>query len=114
MDTMCVDATTIHSATTVADARGTTRVFLEALRQPAVDPETADSVVLVVSELVTNALRHGGGTYTLRLTAHPDTIEVAVDDPSPQAPRMRTPDLNGGTGGFGWPMVNRLGRFQVQ
>jgi hypothetical protein len=21
---------------------------------------------------------------------------------------MRTPDLNGGTGGFGWPMVNRL------
>ena len=49
MDTMCVDATTIHSATTVADARGTTRVFLEALRQPAVDPETADSIVLVVS-----------------------------------------------------------------
>ncbi|MGW7102396.1 hypothetical protein [Streptomyces sp. NPDC054838] len=21
---------------------------------------------------------------------------------------MRTPDLNGGTRGFGWPMVNRL------
>jgi hypothetical protein len=21
---------------------------------------------------------------------------------------MRTPDLNGSTGGFGWPMVNRL------
>lgn len=29
-------------------------------------------------------------------------------DRSLQAPRMRTPDLNGGTGGFGWPMVNRL------
>ena len=37
-----------------------------------------------------------------------DSIEVAVHDRSPQAPRMRTPDLNGGTGGFGWPMVNRL------
>lgn len=23
---------------------------------------------------------------------------------------MRTPDLNGGSGGFGWPMVNRLAR----
>ncbi|MEV6513292.1 ATP-binding protein [Streptomyces sp. NPDC051642] len=37
-----------------------------------------------------------------------DSIEVAVHDHSPQAPRMRTPDLNNGTGGFGWPMVNRL------
>lgn len=24
---------------------------------------------------------------------------------------MRTPDLNGGTGGFGWPMVKRLARI---
>lgn len=108
MDTMCVDATTIRSATAVADTRETTRAFLEALRQPAVGSEAADTVVLVVSELVTNALRHGGGPYTLRLTAHPDTIEVTVDDPSTQAPWMRTPDLNGAAGGFGWPMVNRL------
>ncbi len=110
MDTMCVDATTIRSATPVADARETTRAFLEGLWQPAVDSEAADTAVLVVSELVTNALRHGGGTYLLRLTAHPDLIEVAVDDPSSRAPRMRTPDLNSGTGGFGWAMVNHLAR----
>jgi anti-sigma regulatory factor (Ser/Thr protein kinase) len=110
MDTMCVDSTTIRSATAVADARETTRAFLEALWQPAVGSEAADTVVLVVSELVTNALRHGGGTSTLRLTAHPDVIEVAVDDTSSQGPRMRTPDLNGGNGGFGWAMVNRLAR----
>jgi anti-sigma regulatory factor (Ser/Thr protein kinase) len=67
-------------------------------------------VVPVVSELVTNALRHGGGTCTLDLTAHPDSIEVTVHDHSPQAPRMRTPDLNDGTEGFGWPIVNRLAR----
>lgn len=67
-------------------------------------------MVLVVSELAANALRHGGGACTLHLTAHPDSIEVAVHDPGPQLPRMRTPDLNGGTGGFGWPMVNRLAR----
>ncbi|WP_240508972.1 ATP-binding protein [Streptomyces agglomeratus] len=55
---------------------------------------------LVVSELVTNALRHGAGTCTLELTAHPDSIEVAVHDRSPKGPRMRTRDLNGSTGGF--------------
>ncbi|PWK72032.1 histidine kinase-like protein [Streptomyces sp. CG 926] len=72
--------------------------------------EAADTVVLVVSELATNAVRHGGGTCTLELTAHAESIEVAVHDSSPHAPRMRTPDLYGGTGGFGWPMVNRLAR----
>ncbi|MFI5672986.1 hypothetical protein [Streptomyces sp. NPDC051704] len=30
------------------------------------------------SELVTNAVRQGGGTCTLRLTAHAESIEVAV------------------------------------
>ncbi|MFJ6854494.1 ATP-binding protein [Streptomyces sp. NPDC091271] len=108
MDTMCGEAPTVRSATAVADAREATRVFLEALGQPAVDPEAADTIVLVVSELVTNALRHGGGSYTLRLTAHPELIEVAVDDPSPRAPHMRIPDLKDGTGGFGWGMVNHL------
>ncbi|MEE4495153.1 ATP-binding protein [Streptomyces sp. BE230] len=77
---------------------------------PESDPDRADMLVLVVSELVTNALRHGGGTLTLRLNAHPDAIEIAVDDTSPRLPRMRTPDLSGAGGGFGWPMVNRLAR----
>ncbi|WP_258311411.1 ATP-binding protein [Streptomyces sp. NWU49] len=102
MDTMCVDATTIRSATAVADARETTRAFLKALWWPAADSEAADTVVLIVSELVTNALLPGGGTFTLCLTAHRDLIEVVVDDSSSQVPRMRAPDLNGGTGGFGW------------
>ncbi|KIF75094.1 hypothetical protein QR77_16560 [Streptomyces sp. 150FB] len=35
MDTMCVDATTIRSAATVADARETTRASPEAVWQPA-------------------------------------------------------------------------------
>ncbi|MFB0615774.1 ATP-binding protein [Streptomyces sp. AGS-58] len=110
MNTMTVDATTVRCPTAIADARDTARAFLQGLRQPAVAPDAADTVVLVVSELVTNALRHGGGRCTLDLTARPDSIEVAVHDPSRHAPRMRTPDLNGGTAGFGWPMVNRLAR----
>ena len=99
MDTMCVDATTARSATTVADARENTRAFLQGLRPPA-GQEAADAVVLVVSELVTNALRHGGGTYTL--TAHPSLIEVTVEDPSPRPPRLRNGDcpLGGNVGGW--------------
>ncbi|MFE1369225.1 ATP-binding protein [Streptomyces anulatus] len=107
-NTMPVDTAT-RPAPTVANARDSARCFLESLR-PGVTPETADAVLLVVSELVTNALLHGGGIYTLRLTAHPDLIEVAVDDPNPQAPCLRAPDLTGATGGFGWPMVNHLAR----
>lgn len=113
------DAATAPAATTfsitqaqleaVAEARDTARAFLEAL-EPTVSPDATDSVVLVVSELVTNALRHAGGVCSLRLAARPDAIEVAVADPSPARPCMRTPDLNGGTGGFGWPKVHRLAR----
>ncbi|MFI6150530.1 ATP-binding protein [Streptomyces sp. NPDC051109] len=105
MDTLSIAAPAARSAGAVAEAREAARGFLGALR-PAVGPDAADSVVLVVSELVTNAVRHGGGTYTLRLTTHPDTIEVAVQDTSPELPRMRTPDLDDGTGGFGWHMIN--------
>ncbi|HET6859202.1 MAG TPA: ATP-binding protein, partial [Streptomyces sp.] len=57
----------------------------------------ADDLVLVVSELVTNALRHGGGRYSLEMTAGPVAVSVAVSDPSPARPRERAPDLNGGS-----------------
>ncbi|MFD5751204.1 ATP-binding protein [Streptomyces sp. NPDC127033] len=107
MDTMSVTVVPARSATSAAVARNIAQDFLTGLVDP-IPAEAADTVVLVVSELVTNALRHGGGDCTLELAAHPDGVEVAVRDRSPQAPRMRTPDLNGGTGGFGWPMVNRL------
>ncbi|MGC5535422.1 ATP-binding protein [Streptomyces sp. SR-10] len=97
------------SAAGISRARRAARAFADRL-VPQPCPDVADTLVLVVSELVTNALRHGDGTFTLRLNAHPDAVEVAVDDASPQWPRMRTPDLAGSGGGFGWPMVKRLAR----
>ncbi|MBT2472147.1 ATP-binding protein [Streptomyces sp. ISL-66] len=112
MDTMRFDVATLHSPTAVAGAREGTLDFLDGLTPP-VGAEARDTAILVVSELVTNALRHGGGTYTLRLTVHPGIIEVAVKDPSPHPPRMRTPDLVDGSGGFGWPMVNQLATATV-
>ncbi|GAA2793132.1 ATP-binding protein [Streptomyces showdoensis] len=105
METMSVGIAIDHPAGSIARARDRARSFLDGL-MPALASEAADTVVLVVSELVTNALRHGGGICVLDLAARPGGM-VAVHDPSPHAPRMRTPGLDGGTGGFGWPMVRR-------
>lgn len=88
-------------------ARGVARAFIDAL-DPAPDAETAETLAQVVCELATNALRHGGGYYTLHLSATVDAVNVAVSDLNPAPPRARAPDLNGGTGGFGWHMVRRL------
>jgi anti-sigma regulatory factor (Ser/Thr protein kinase) len=95
------------SAAGVRQARQAVRAFVSRLT-PAPGPDWANTLVLVVSELVTNALRHGGGQYTLRLSVGPDTVTAAVSDPNPAHPRERTPDLNGASGGFGWRMVLAL------
>lgn len=50
----------------------------------------------------------GGVVVVTEPTAHPDTIEVEVHDPSRHVPRMLTPDPNHGTEGFGRPMVTGL------
>ncbi|MFG2651827.1 ATP-binding protein [Streptomyces sp. NPDC048436] len=92
----------------VAHARDFARAFVSGLR-PAVDPQDAASVELAVSELVTNVVRHASGTScTLQLRAQPDGIAILVGDSDPRPPQERAPDLAGGTGGFGWPMVQHL------
>ncbi|WP_030775989.1 ATP-binding protein [Streptomyces sp. NRRL S-920] len=92
----------------VTDARDLTRGFIAGLT-PAVGDQTAASIELVVSELITNVVRHARGALcSLRLQARADAITVMVSDADPRAPQERTPDLVGGTGGFGWPMVRNL------
>ncbi|MET8009972.1 ATP-binding protein [Streptomyces sp. NPDC005271] len=71
-------------------------------------PEVGDAVELVVSELVTNAVRHAHGKECrMELTDLGDGVEIAVSDADPTPPRWRSPDLSGG-GGFGWHLVHRL------
>ncbi|QIY56356.1 ATP-binding protein [Streptomyces sp. RPA4-5] len=96
-----------ESPESIHRARVAARSFTDNLT-PVPDPERADAFLLVVSELATNAVRHGGGRYTLQLFAGPDTLTAAVSDLSSAAPRERTPDLNGGSGGFGWHMIRHL------
>lgn len=93
-----------------ADARDMARAFLDTVH-PAPAPQDAASVALVVSELVTNSVRHARGTScSVRLRARPDGIAVVVTDADPRPPQERAPDLTGGTGGFGWPMVQHLAK----
>ncbi|MER7519145.1 ATP-binding protein [Streptomyces sp. NPDC126499] len=74
-----------------------------------ISPSQVDDLILVASELVTNALRHAGGVTAFAIGVGRDSVTVSVSDASPQTPRYaRHRDLR--PGGFGWPIVLRLCR----
>lgn len=66
-----------------------------------------DDVLLVVSELVSNAVRHAGGVTALRVLYLSDSVAVEVSDASPLAPH--TPGTPAAApGGFGWLLVKKI------
>ncbi|MET9483106.1 SpoIIE family protein phosphatase [Streptomyces sp. NPDC006638] len=66
----------------------------------------ADTVQLIVSELVTNALRHGAGPVRLRLIRH-SSLVCEVSDADNSTPRLRRPRALG-EGGWGLLVVSSL------
>ncbi|MFE9476843.1 ATP-binding protein [Streptomyces griseofuscus] len=64
---------------------------------------------LVVSELVTNAVRHAPGPGELMLEVSPDAaqLRISVRDSSPLPPRLQVSDA-GRIGGHGLHLVTRL------
>ena len=62
--------------------------------------EVVDDLMLVVSELVTNAVRHGAPPVRLEVIADDDAVHVAVGDGNPglPAPRVVDDDAEGGRG----------------
>ncbi|MFF3015361.1 ATP-binding protein [Streptomyces sp. NPDC057939] len=90
-------------------ARDATRDFLRhaARTRPPARPEYTDAILLIVAELVTNAIRHTDGPATLHLELGDDHIEIRVSDTSPHPPTPHTPRTDG-TGGYGWHLIHRL------
>lgn len=82
-------------ATSIRDVRHHVRTLLG--DRPGV---LLDDAVLVTDELVSNAIRHGQGPRTCRLTLIGDGqgLRVEVTDTGPGRPHLRTPDTSGGRG----------------
>lgn len=85
------------------------------------NPDWLDGVAVVVSELVTNAVRHGGGCVALHVEAHDERVVVSVADGSSVVPRRRDPDGVGGRGialiealSAGWTVQNHQGGKRVR
>ncbi|MFD9084307.1 ATP-binding protein [Streptomyces erythrochromogenes] len=64
------------------------------VRAPA-RPQYTDAVLMVVTELVTNAIRHTDGPAALHLELHDDHIVIRVTDTSPEPAEPRLPRTDG-------------------
>lgn len=66
-----------------------------------------DVAELLVSELVANAIRHGGSAPLIRIEVEANHIQIAVQDGSTTAPELKEPSLDSG-GGRGLLLVDAL------
>ncbi|MFH8801834.1 ATP-binding protein [Streptomyces sp. NPDC017936] len=103
--------------TTAASARDHARAVVDACWNASARPAREEDVIdllLVVSEMVTNAIRHGGGLAGFEVTPAPDGIRLAVHDHSDAVPPAAygsgaLPAGHHGNG-YGWPLIIRLAR----
>ena len=60
--------------------------------------EKRQTIVLLLSEVVTNAVRHAPGTVHITVTLFADRVHARVRDENPRTPQLRAPDETGGRG----------------
>ncbi|MEU9590911.1 ATP-binding protein [Streptomyces sp. NPDC048193] len=92
----------------IAEARHAVRSLLVRTGHHPRERSSQDAQ-LVVSELVTNAVRHAPGPGELILEVSPDAaqLRISVRDSSALPPRLQVPDA-GRIGGHGLHLVTRL------
>lgn len=76
-------------------------------RKTEVDAERVDDAKLVVSELVSNAIRHGNSGCRLRVEVTGGRVTVEVTDASPERPRVQKYSVDRESG-RGLAMVREL------
>lgn len=98
----------------IAAARQMADAFLQSVSGPLaatrgadLPPSTVQDVLLVVSELVTNSIRHTAGPCVLSLRADDDSLRIAVQDSSRTLPQFFDPDPTR-VGRHGWEIINQL------
>ncbi|MFC7546001.1 anti-sigma factor RsbA family regulatory protein [Plantactinospora sp. GCM10030261] len=82
---------------------GAARSAVYAAHHGQLTPDDLDDLVIAVSEVVTNALRHGRPPVVLRLWSAADRVVVAVEDggAGPKDPFAGLLPANNGSGGLG-------------
>ncbi|MFC7896242.1 ATP-binding protein [Streptomyces sp. NPDC057381] len=104
-------------ASTAVTSAATARAYAESVARAqwgagrGVREEDVVDLLLVVSELVTNAIRHGEGLAGFEARPTDDGMWIAVHDHSEVVPRAAYsfPTRHRGSG-YGWPLVARLAR----
>ncbi|MFJ1969740.1 ATP-binding protein [Streptomyces sp. NPDC087903] len=96
-----------------AQARTVVRERWESASRRAREEDVID-LLLVVSELVANAIRHGEGLAGFDIALTPEGLRLAVRDNSDVVPRVAygsgaLPSGHHGSG-YGWPLIIRLAR----
>ncbi|GAA2752085.1 MULTISPECIES: ATP-binding protein [Kitasatospora] len=74
---------------------------------PGVDRDVVEDVMLLVAELVANAMMHAGGPLELVLDATGERLRIEVSDGTTDLPAPRRPHLPGLPGGHGLFIVER-------
>ncbi|MFB7055375.1 ATP-binding protein [Streptomyces vinaceus] len=99
-----------HGEKAVREARRLASEALEECRHAHCENVSlrADDVLLVISELVTNACRHAGGASEVRVQWQQGELMVEVEDASDALPQEPTEDAKGEAGGYGCQLVTAL------
>ena len=106
------EARRTHTVPLVPGAVSEARRWTASVTAGMLGSDAAESLRLVISELVTNALRHGsaGERIDLTVTPKPEFLCVQVTDDGPGlAPRPRAMETDD-NGGFGLFFVEQLTR----
>ncbi|MFI1167420.1 ATP-binding protein [Streptomyces sp. NPDC020801] len=106
-------AAVTSAATARAHARSMVREQWDSPGRRAREEDVAD-LLLIVSELVTNAIRHGGGLAAFDVVPAQHGVRLAARDHSDVVPPVAfgsgaLPHPHHGSG-YGWPLIIRLAR----
>ncbi|MEU9735991.1 ATP-binding protein [Streptomyces sp. NPDC048002] len=85
------------------------RITARWLADHGMPPGATPCALLVVSELVTNTVRHTNGPCALTLTSDTTTIDIAVTDSSARLPRTPEHPRADAPGGRGLALLHALG-----